>query len=152
MNALFGNDFPCCTTTPEDTAVIDADTPTDPLPAEGAPHAYVVVRRTHSAWADRPEWAGGAFIVPAHQADEIEHWRKQGYTLIGIAPDGDAGTRAVFDPSVEQLRRLLADLTDPDDCDFDHHGGCQAHGYLTLEPGELCPHAEAKQLLAEGGE
>lgn len=48
-----------------------------------------------------------------------------------------------------QLRQLLRDFTDPDECWFDHHGGCQAHGYLSLEPGELCPHAEAKQLIAE---
>lgn len=48
-----------------------------------------------------------------------------------------------------KLRQLVADFTDPDDCNFDHHGGCQAHGYLSLEPGELCPHAEAKQYLAE---
>lgn len=44
---------------------------------------------------------------------------------------------------------LLQSLTDPDDCWFDHHGGCQAHGFLSLEPGELCPHAEAKQVLAK---
>lgn len=48
-----------------------------------------------------------------------------------------------------QLRQLVRAFTDPDDCWFDHHGGCQAHGYLSLEPGELCPHAEAKQLIAE---
>lgn len=43
---------------------------------------------------------------------------------------------------------LLRSLVDEDDCWFDHHGGCQAHGYLSLEPGEKCPHAEAKELLA----
>ncbi len=48
----------------------------------------------------------------------------------------------------DQIKQLLRDLTDPDDCEFDHHGGCQAHGYLSLQPGELCPHAEAKQLIA----
>jgi len=49
------------------------------------------------------------------------------------------------------LLRLVRDLLDSDDCWFDHHGGCQAHGYLSLEPGEQCPHAEAKALLdAEG--
>jgi hypothetical protein len=48
----------------------------------------------------------------------------------------------------EQIKQLLADLIDPDDCWFDHHGGCQAHGYLSLKPGEKCPHAEAKELLA----
>ncbi len=45
-------------------------------------------------------------------------------------------------------------VNDEDPCEFDHHGGCQAHGYLSLEPGEKCPHAEAKELLAaaKGGE
>lgn len=45
-------------------------------------------------------------------------------------------------------RNLLEALADGDDCDFDHHGGCQAHGYLSLEPGELCPQRELKDLLA----
>jgi hypothetical protein len=38
-------------------------------------------------------------------------------------------------------------LVDQDECRFDHHGGCHAHGYLSLEPGEQCPHAEAKALV-----
>lgn len=46
-----------------------------------------------------------------------------------------------------QLRALLPSLTDPDPCWFDHHGGCQAHGYLSLNPGEKCPQAEAKELV-----
>lgn len=60
--------------------------------------------------------------------------------------------RAERDSAVREaaaLRALLRDMVDPDDCWFDHHGGCQAHGYLSLEPGELCPQAEAKALLAE---
>ena len=47
--------------------------------------------------------------------------------------------------------RLIADLVDADDCWFDHHGGCQAHGYLSLEPGEKCPQQEAKELLSTEG-
>ena len=43
---------------------------------------------------------------------------------------------------------LLEALIDPEECCFDHHGGCQAHGYLSLEPGERCPQAEARELLA----
>lgn len=42
---------------------------------------------------------------------------------------------------------LLADLVDPEDCNLDHHGGCQAHGYFSLEQGELCPHQAAKNVL-----
>ena len=49
----------------------------------------------------------------------------------------------------ERWRTLLADHVDPDPCWFDHHGGCQAHGYLSLQPGEKCPSAQAKELLAE---
>lgn len=43
---------------------------------------------------------------------------------------------------------LLADLVDESECRFDHHGGCQMHGYLVLGPGEKCPHQAAKEYLA----
>jgi hypothetical protein len=49
----------------------------------------------------------------------------------------------------ERLIALIEDLVDPWDCWYDHRGGCQAHGYLSLKEGEQCPHAEAKELLAE---
>lgn len=53
---------------------------------------------------------------------------------------------------IERLHRLIRDLADEDHCWYDHHGGCQAHGYLSLEPGEKCPQQEAKELLeAVGG-
>ncbi len=32
-------------------------------------------------------------------------------------------------------------------CGFDHHGGCQEHGFLSLDPGEKCPTVEAHELL-----
>jgi hypothetical protein len=47
-------------------------------------------------------------------------------------------------------RELLKSLADPDDCQFDHHGGCQAHGYISLQPGEECPQRELKRRLARG--
>jgi hypothetical protein len=62
-------------------------------------------------------------------------------------PDGDDIHAMVAE--LIQLRQFVRDFTDPDDCWFDHHGGCQAHGFLSLEPGELCPQAEAKQWLAQ---
>ena len=43
------------------------------------------------------------------------------------------------------LEAIVRDLIDPDECDLDHHGYCQAHGWL--QEGE-CPHAWAKALLA----
>jgi len=55
-----------------------------------------------------------------------------------------AGDPAVLPATVLDL---VASLTDPDACRFDHHGGCQAHGYLSLEPGEVCPQQQAKNLI-----
>ncbi len=46
---------------------------------------------------------------------------------------------------------LIRDLVDGEECWFDHHGGCQAHGYLSLEPGETCPQQDAKDLLEKHG-
>lgn len=44
---------------------------------------------------------------------------------------------------------LLQALVDDSECRFDHHGGCQEHGYLDLEPGEVCPQHELKALIAD---
>jgi GGDEF domain-containing protein len=49
-------------------------------------------------------------------------------------------------------RDLLKSLVVDDDCWLDHHGGCQSHGYLSLQPGEKCPQQELKDLLANGAE
>ena len=43
---------------------------------------------------------------------------------------------------------LIRDLADPDPCWFDHHGGCQAHGFLLLQPGQACPQHYAQQIVA----
>jgi hypothetical protein len=62
------------------------------------------------------------------------------------------GERILADSLTEHgttIAQLVRDLVDPDDCWFDHHGGCQAHGYLSLQPGEMCPQAEAKAWLAK---
>jgi hypothetical protein len=46
----------------------------------------------------------------------------------------------------DDILDLLDDLTDPDDCWYDHHGYCQAHFWLATDP--RCPHARAKDILA----
>jgi len=50
-----------------------------------------------------------------------------------------------------KLIELVECFVDPDPCSFDHHGGCQAHGFLSLGPGEMCPNEEAKRLIALSG-
>ncbi len=56
-------------------------------------------------------------------------------------PDLDGG---VFKQALDLLE-CFVDEGDP--CSFDHHGGCQSHGFLSLKPGEMCPHREALDLL-----
>lgn len=58
----------------------------------------------------------------------------------GVNADPERHRRALY---------LLSCLVDDDDCWFDHHGGCQAHGFLNLSPGEKCPNSEARRLLDE---
>ena len=47
----------------------------------------------------------------------------------------------------DRLRELVGELVDDDDCWFDHHGYCQAHGWCDTEP--ACPHARGKALAGK---
>lgn len=75
----------------------------------------------------------------------------------GLAPSSQYA-RATYDAIAELVREderrrlaaLIDDLTDPDPCEYDHHGYCQAHGWMETDP--RCPHSRAKDVLAEGGE
>lgn len=49
--------------------------------------------------------------------------------------------------ALAEALELLDLLRDPDPCWFDHHGGCQAHGFLSLEHGEVCPNEQARRLV-----
>lgn len=59
---------------------------------------------------------------------------------------------AVLEERNGKLRPLIGAFTDPDECWFDHNGGCQAHGYISLRPGEQCPHRESKDWLTDNPE
>lgn len=48
---------------------------------------------------------------------------------------------------IEAAERIESTLSGTK-CWFDHHGGCQEHGYLSLEPGEICPEASAVPFTA----
>lgn len=65
-----------------------------------------------------------------------------------VATVPGAPSTAFTTADFERAIALLDDLLDPDPCWFDHHGGCQAHGYLSLGDGERCPVAEGKELVA----
>ena len=74
--------------------------------------------------------------------DDVQLIGAQDMTAYGLAAAFELVERDVVQP----LRDLLAQLVDTEPCWFDHDG-CQAHGFLSLEPGEKCPHAQAKELL-----
>lgn len=48
-------------------------------------------------------------------------------------------------PTTEELLELIDQMRDPDPCWYDHHGYCQAHGWMATEP--RCPHARAAELF-----
>ena len=49
---------------------------------------------------------------------------------------------------VDALRAALEAVVEDTPCRFDHHGGCQEHGYLEPEdPWSPCPVAEAQRLV-----
>jgi len=41
--------------------------------------------------------------------------------------------------------QLLEMLADEDECEYDHHGYCQVHGWMDSEV--ECPHKQVKQFL-----
>ena len=70
------------------------------------------------------DWNGHVGSVDIHKmADEIIKLRQQ----------------------TSVLRELLIELTDVDDCQYDHHGYCQAHSLHTAP----CPHSRSKTFIKE---
>lgn len=64
-----------------------------------------------------------------------------GHPLPNLAATQTSALLPLPSDVVELIRRLA----DPGPCAYDHHGYCQAHGWLETEP--RCPHAQAQQLL-----
>jgi hypothetical protein len=49
---------------------------------------------------------------------------------------------------VSLMIEIMKDLVDPDDCDLDHHGNCQAHGWTVGEgDNKECPQKRLKEFL-----
>lgn len=63
------------------------------------------------------------------------------HAVVGTTPASELRTQ------LATAMTLLRALEDGEPCWFDHHGGCQAHGFLTLKPGEKCPNGAARELL-----
>jgi hypothetical protein len=131
------------------SAVAEPRTPTDERAATEA---------LHGIWSSSPDtcrFIEDRFPGLAHGIDRVTQ-----FVDGSVAPEvvrGEAAepdrTTSVADTTPASLtvpRELLESMHDPDPCWFDHHGGCQAHGYISLEPGEVCPQAQVGALLAGG--
>ena len=46
---------------------------------------------------------------------------------------------------IGRLRVMVEALRDSDPCEFDHHGYCQAHGWMTTD--KPCPHGLAAEMF-----
>lgn len=74
--------------------------------------------------------------------------------LVVVVPDGatiqDVGPTALARLGWYQdvPTDLLKSLVDDEPCSLDHHGGCQSHGYLSLDDGEVCPQTSLKRIIA----
>lgn len=46
--------------------------------------------------------------------------------------------------TIKEAKQIIEDLVGEDPCEFDHHGYCQAHGWMDESE---CPHARAKKFM-----
>lgn len=86
-----------------------------------------------------------------------EDWRRGPGAYRKITPEQRALVEATMsaalaaadaaDDHVRIPMDLLESFVDEDECWFDHHGGCQAHGYISLTQGDECPQHELKRRL-----
>ncbi|HEY8702267.1 MAG TPA: hypothetical protein VIM08_15105 [Arthrobacter sp.] len=122
-------------------------------------------RATHDAWQQGYE-LGRKEAVPAAEREALLEAEEAiearlaadvaAYNDHGFIGDNQCMTDRAYlltelrkrDEVIARATTLIHDLTDRAECHFDHHGGCQAHGYLSLEPGETCPQYDAKQWAA----
>ncbi|WP_280381029.1 hypothetical protein [Nocardia wallacei] len=82
-------------------------------------------------------------VSPANRPGYVVHVRRAG----GPTPHT---LRKEAEARIETAARLIRAFVDTvSECQFDNHGDCQAHGFTSIEPGELCPNDEAQRWLAE---
>lgn len=89
----------------------------------------------HTDWIER---------TVAKDADVLEEWIEEARRL---AKSSKTATEEREAAELEPLTDLVKDLTDPDPCFFDHHGYCQAHGWMATDP--ACPHGRAHTLFPD---
>jgi hypothetical protein len=88
------------------------------------------------------------------RCEECRRWRDEIMFERGYRGEGEWQWPTPTAPALDVERQTILDFAigylevNNDLCRFDHHGGCQEHGYLSLEPGEECPQGAALRALA----
>lgn len=101
-------------------------------------NAVAPALKVHDRWLPLSVRRAVADAVLAVRDAELEQLRAE--------RDDARATIARVTAVRDQLADLARDFLDPDPCEYDHHGYCQAHGYLGGEP-HTCPHKRARALL-----
>ena len=85
------------------------------------------------------------------EAEEREAWA----AFVAGHASRDAEV-AELKAKIAESQAIVAELLDPDPCNWDHNHSCQAHGFYYIPQGETCPNERGRQYLAasspvEGG-
>ncbi len=69
---------------------------------------------------------------------------------------GPSAEVAELKAKIAESQEIVAELLDPDPCNWDHNHSCQAHGWFFIPQGEMCPNERGRQYVAasspvEGG-
>lgn len=78
--------------------------------------------------------------------DAVHIDQNGGYSCPSCAEARQAADLSRLREERDALTTLAMSFFDPSPCSFDHHGGCQNHTFLDLEPGELCPNEQLRRL------
>lgn len=126
------------------------DALTERLEAPGWQARLVLNEVLASARAVAKEEGPGGAINPVdviRLATALELYDRIERIRTAAEPVAEVEEAVAAEETLTVSRELLEALVSSDECSFDHHGGCQTHNYLSLEPGQLCPQAELKELL-----
>lgn len=81
-----------------------------------------------------------SLLVKIHKLDETIAVGKEFISILIRSMD-------MQEAENEELKSLIRDLAYDDECDYDHHGYCQAHYWFYINP--ICPHARAQQIIKQ---
>ena len=117
----------------------EAATPSDPHSAEA-----------EARYPDPPPPTPWDYMSPPEEVRERE---RDAFIAGRVSRDAEV---AELKAKIAESQEIVAELLDPDPCNWDHNHSCQAHGWFFIPQGEMCPNERGRQYVAasspvEGG-